>query len=212
MSDPISTKTRPDFPSAPKGEKGRRTYESILKAAQEILEEDGIEALSSNAIVKRAGVNIPIFYRYFRDKYALLLVLGKRLTEAQDTVYERAMLAPPPFKFEETYVFTRRSMELIYEVTNSFKGGQPLLIALRAIPKLAHVRLEASDRLSQLSARHLMSVNPKISETEAFERCRLGVELGYSTVEILLEVPSLNKDFMIDQTAKAIAGILLETG
>ena len=46
-----------------------------MTAAADILVEDGLAGLNTNAIAERAGVNISTLYRYFPDKYAVLVHL-----------------------------------------------------------------------------------------------------------------------------------------
>jgi len=51
------------------------TFSSILRAASELISNDGIQALNTNAVAQRAGVNIGTLYHYFPDKSAILLEL-----------------------------------------------------------------------------------------------------------------------------------------
>ena len=64
--------------------RAKKTYESLLRAAQEILSASGYDGLTSNSIVAHAGLTPPAFYRYFGDKHMLLHVLAQRLLDAQN--------------------------------------------------------------------------------------------------------------------------------
>ena len=61
-----------------------QTYERLLDVAGELLGEVGIERISTNLICARAGMTPPALYRYFKDKYAVLEALGRRLMDRQD--------------------------------------------------------------------------------------------------------------------------------
>ena len=60
----------------PRQERAKRTYESILVAAAELLVEVGVERISTNLIAERAGITVPALYRYFPNKYAVINALG----------------------------------------------------------------------------------------------------------------------------------------
>ena len=63
--------------------------EAILRAATEILEEQGYRAFSIQAVVKRAQSSKPSIYRRWRNKGLLIMAVYERLGEA-------AIVMPPP--------------------------------------------------------------------------------------------------------------------
>ena len=62
----------------PKQERSRRTLASLLTAAEELLEEQGLEGTTVPAIAERAGVSVGVVYRRFPDKDALLRMVYER--------------------------------------------------------------------------------------------------------------------------------------
>ena len=67
----------------PKQKRARETRQKILDATLELLEEAGIEKVSTNAIARRAGVNIASLYKYFPDKYEILKILALQFGQKQ---------------------------------------------------------------------------------------------------------------------------------
>jgi len=53
---------------------------SIIEAAAQILETDGLEGFNTNAVARRAGVSIGSLYQYFPGKDALTVALMRRET------------------------------------------------------------------------------------------------------------------------------------
>ena len=194
----------------PQQPRAKRTYEAILETAQDILESEGIEAVNSNKIAKQAGVTPPVFYRYFSNKHDLLYVLGKRLNDAQDAVYAELAKTAPPTEPRELEERNFRLLSDIYKVNANFKGGRALTVSLRAIPSLASVRLDANDSMAHLTVPLLREIRPSLSEQEAFERCRLIIEIGYSAIEMLLEVPSMSVEPILRLAAKATTDLFLK--
>jgi AcrR family transcriptional regulator len=89
----------PDTPhsalKAPKQPRSRRTLERIVKAALEILEEEGPSAVTVQAVVARARSSVGSFYARFGGKDDLLDYLGSRVWDEalerwQEAVAERA--------------------------------------------------------------------------------------------------------------------------
>jgi len=68
----------PDTPPPPIQERGKRTLERILAAAESLLDERLFEEATIGAIAERAGVSVGTIYTRFRTKEALLPVLFER--------------------------------------------------------------------------------------------------------------------------------------
>jgi len=110
----------------PRQSRSKATYRSLLAAAQKILVEEGLEGLNSNAIVERAGLTAPAFYRYFEDKHAMLAALGRNLMNAQNAVLETALadVAELPGALVDQ---TRALLWRTLKVTEAFEGGYALI-------------------------------------------------------------------------------------
>lgn len=67
----------------PKQLRAQQTREAILSATLDILEEQGIEKISTNLIAKTAGINIATLYKYFNDKYEILNELALSFSQKQ---------------------------------------------------------------------------------------------------------------------------------
>ena len=67
------------------------TVDAILEAAARILESEGFEGYTTNAIAKRAGVSIGSLYQYFPNKDAVTaaLVMADAM-QLHDNVYAAA--------------------------------------------------------------------------------------------------------------------------
>lgn len=71
----------------PKQARSQATYDSILEAAEQMLEREGADGLNTNRIAERAGVSIGTLYQYFPDKAAILLATARRsLARPEDEI------------------------------------------------------------------------------------------------------------------------------
>ena len=190
----------------PRQKRAKETYRSLLGAAQEILSQEGLEALNSNAIVERAGTTAPSFYRYFENKHGILAVLGTQLMENQDEVVLEGLGA-----MQATGDTTGQAEALLWrtlEVTEAFEGGYALMVSLRAIPALQTIRLASHHMVASRLADRYLQLRPDVPRDEAYDRCRLANELGYACMEMLLETSDCDRERVIRLTAEAINTVL----
>jgi AcrR family transcriptional regulator len=89
-----SPQHRPRPRKAPKQARSLETVKVIVEAAARILERDGFEGFSTNAVAERAGVSIGSLYQYFPSKEALIGALIVRETSQLIDDAEAAMTEP----------------------------------------------------------------------------------------------------------------------
>lgn len=70
-----------------------RMVETILEAAARILEKDGFDGLTTNAIAERAGISIGSLYEYFPNKEAILVAMARNMLAEDEVVMAKAIEA-----------------------------------------------------------------------------------------------------------------------
>ncbi len=78
-------------PNPPKQSRSHRTLERLVGASLEILEREGPEGLTVQAIVSRAGSSVGSFYARFGGKEELLRYLGERVWRESAQRWDRAL-------------------------------------------------------------------------------------------------------------------------
>ena len=78
----------------PKQSRSRRTLERIVRASLDILEADGSDALTVQAVVDRAGSSVGSFYARFGGKDDLLDYLGERVWREALERWNDALTSP----------------------------------------------------------------------------------------------------------------------
>lgn len=97
--DPRAPGAQAPVPGAGRGrrepvqERSRRTVARILAAAEAIVAQDGVDAASTRAIARRAGVSAPSLYRFFDDRDAILDALLESLLTELEAATEQAEAA-----------------------------------------------------------------------------------------------------------------------
>ena len=183
----------------PKQKRARATYRALMIAASEQLAEGGLEMITTNGIVARAGLSPPAFYRYFRDKFDILQRMARELMEAQNAQFA-PLLESETLDLHAITALLRATVD----VTRDYPGGAALLRAMRADPLLQTIRLESHHHVATGLAKQVNALNLNLSEKAAFRRARLAVEMGYAAVELVFEDPLDDEVDVLHQAARAI--------
>jgi AcrR family transcriptional regulator len=94
-NQPAKSKPRKQLPRAgarlPRQDRGQRRYEALLRAAEEVIAEVGVDAVTTNAIAARAGSGMGSLYRFFPNKEAIVIALANRYMEGIEQVTQYAL-------------------------------------------------------------------------------------------------------------------------
>lgn len=136
----------------PTQDRARETLDAVCAAASAIIEEDGIQALTTNAVARRAGVSITSVYAYFPDKWAIVHELFERFERVRGDA-----LADLTAELATTNDW-RDVIDRIWDAMARFRvevpAGMALRHALHVSPRLAELDRAGSER----SARALSDV------------------------------------------------------
>jgi AcrR family transcriptional regulator len=202
----VPTARRPaDAPSfavkkRPTQQRARDTYEAILAATAALLQEVGIERLSTNLVCQRVGISPPALYQYFPNKYAVLHELGTRLMDQQNALLQ-AWATPATMRLPPA-AFTASLLQLFattHQLTSELTAGDWITRALRAVPALHHVRTSSHDHVTGLVHDAFMAAYPLADSGRVRTTVRVVIECVYAALELLFDDPS--------QDAEAVAGI-----
>lgn len=206
-----TVKAKPPRREVPTGGKPLQTYEKLVVAAGELLGEVGFERLTTNNICARAHLTPPAFYRYFNDKYEILEVLARRLLKRQEDAYAVWLFQGGSWSNVEKQT---QSLEEWYRIAADIAASEPgalwTLRALRALPNLAHIRVESqrmyTDRLFEFYRRVLPDMDPQT----LWHRLRIRVEFGWVVDELALEEDRLPRDVLFREAARIMGRALLD--
>jgi len=134
---------------APTQERARRTFERILDAAADVLENEGLVALNTNAVAARANMTAPAVYRYFKNKEAILVALGERYLDAEQAwTTGLEDIADPATPLD---ALVASLVGAYFEAAHTYPAIGALRTAMQAIPELR----ELDDRSLAVSSRRL---------------------------------------------------------
>jgi AcrR family transcriptional regulator len=193
----------------PRQERAVQTYERLLDVAGELLAEVGVERISTNQICARAGMTPPALYRYFADKYAVLEALGRRLMDRQNAVLFEWLDRHAPAGLVALGAAVEELLRATARVTDAEPGAIWTLRALRAVPQLAHVRIESHRLVTERLVETYAPLVPDMPRDVLWRRLRLSVELGFAVDEMLTEEDRIPRDDLFRDAAQLLSQSLL---
>jgi AcrR family transcriptional regulator len=190
--------------TGPKQDRARETYDRLLNVAGELLAEVGIDRINTNLICARAGLTPPALYRYFKDKYAVLEALGRRLMDRQNRVLDDWVERHRQGGVEGLQGAIAELLRETAAATAAEPGAIWILRSLRASPLLIHIRVEShryvTDRLTDAYAAHM----PDVPRARLWQRLRLAVEMGFALDEMLGEEPGMVPEAAFEDAARML--------
>jgi hypothetical protein len=96
------------------------------------------------------------------------------------------------------------------EVTDSEPGGVWIERAMRAVPQLAHVRVESHREVTDAMLEVYAPLLPKVNKRALWRRLRMTVEYGYAIDEMLHEEDRLSRDEIFHEAAEFLDNVRLE--
>jgi AcrR family transcriptional regulator len=179
---------------APQQDRGVQTRDHLLDVAGELLGEVGLENISTNMICARAGMTPPALYRYFKDKHAVLETLGQRLMDRQNEALLSWLERHTPDGIDALTTHLDDLMRETARITRAEPGGVWIERALRASPKLAHVRVASHQFVTDRITDAFAPLLPGVPRKALWRRVRLTVEFGYAVDEMLDEEDRISRN------------------
>ena len=141
--------------------RAKERVERILNATADLLEEVGVDSLTTNLIADRASVQVASLYQYFPNKYAVLAALAEQMFAEQNRRVE-ALINSAEFADSWADGFDRVFDEIMAGRLAQ-PGGVALRTSLAAVPELAAVRERDREYLSERIAVALQAAGARVS-------------------------------------------------
>ncbi len=142
--------------------RARQTYEKILRATAELLDEAGLDGINTNLVAERAEVNISAIYKYFPNKYAILSALAVRLNDKQTDLtlnYLESMEAGTPWQD-----MVSGMIDALVRGTRDEKGLIALQSAMLATPGLKSIYRKSNEDVAKVILKALGKCNIKLPD------------------------------------------------
>jgi AcrR family transcriptional regulator len=160
--------------------------ERILKVSAELLEEVGIDGFNTNLLAERAGLGTRAIYRYFPNKFAILVAMAEDLRAT-----ERAWIGNlrEPASDGDWHGAVVRAIDGHFEAASRQPGYVALRAAAFAIPELRESDSLENRELEQDLAAGLTSLGVILDPGRMRALCKTIMESSNRMLDIALQSP-----------------------
>jgi AcrR family transcriptional regulator len=132
----------------PVQDRSKESVDRILAMTATLLDEVGIEGFNTNLLAERTGVRVRTVYRYFPNKYAIIVALTKRLAVQWDQMMSDfyLKLADPSSDWREVI---RGSNRQWLQRARHVPGALSVLQAMNATPELQELHFQIFEQMSK---------------------------------------------------------------
>lgn len=189
----------------PASARGRKTLDKILTTTIELAAEVGFEAINTNLIAARAGVNIASLYKYFPNKQAIFLTISEGLVAAFHAEV-KALVSQiddgRPWReavAEGIRLAARRRLDS--------PGERAIRMALRLAPETQGIDAAESQANADVIS-GLILRRSAASEDRARIVARVAIEMASSVLDLLMTVPEPDTDALVGEATEAFVRYL----
>jgi AcrR family transcriptional regulator len=177
----------------PVQDRSKESVERILAMTATLLDEVGIEGFNTNLLAERTGVRIRTVYRYFPNKYAVIVALTKRLAVQWDDMmgdYYRT-LSDRNSEWRKVIINGNRSW---LQRARNVPGALSVLQAMNATPELQQLHFEIFERMSKKLAAALAARGVRQSPSKLLAIARTITAATNSRTEVYLQLKGRDAD------------------
>jgi AcrR family transcriptional regulator len=158
----------------------------ILKASAELLEEVGIDGFNTNLLAERAGLGTRAIYRYFPNKFAILVAMAQDLRAT-----ERAWIGNlrEPASDGDWRGAVARAIDGHFEAASRQPGYAALRAAAFAVPELRESDDLENRVLAQDLAAGLTTLGVTLDPGRMRALCKTIMESSNRMLDIALQSP-----------------------
>lgn len=192
---------------APVRARGRVTFERILDTTARLLDEHGVERISTNLIASRAGVNIATLYKYFPNKLSVINALFEH--QMRQRVADALAGLPTPGVSADW----RAAVDAIVDGISAARSRQPgngaLRRAMLSSPELRHIHDAMNREVAGLLATWIVQ-GGRADAAEAERMARCAVEMLAAVLDLAEGEPEAERDRLHAEARRALKAYLAD--
>jgi len=190
---------------APQQARSKATIEKILRVSAELLDEVGIDGFNTNLLAERAGVGVRAIYRYFPNKFAIVIALAEELRTA-----ERAWVGDLSkiSEYDDWRQAVDHSIDGYYDAARRQHGYAAMAAAARAIPHINEINEQESRKLQKELATGLRSLGLTLEKRHLDALCRTIIESAEKLLDTALRSPPAEAKLLVRELKLMITNLL----
>jgi len=194
--------------SIPTQARSKQTFEHILSTTGQLLEEVGFEAFNTNLLAERANVAVRAIYRYFPNKFSLVLELARRMELDWRDAVTRLTQQEPHAEWPDIWP---KYLDRYIDTVRSTPGGVAVLRAMKSHPSLRAIDEEMNAQYIQDIANALQTNATRFTKEKSKQVATLLLTTTVAVIDSTLDVTPRTANTQIDLLKIMHQALLLST-
>lgn len=188
----------------PQQARSQATLERLFQVSAELLEEVGVHGFNTNLLAERAGVGLRAIYRYFPNKWAILVAMAEQASEL-----ERRWIGDLQNRSEADWrAVLNGAIDGYYAAARGHPGYAALRAASQASPELRAVDDRANRELQSDLATALRAMGVTIDDVHLSAVCLTLIETSNRMLDIALQTPPPLADALVAELKRMLIALL----
>lgn len=187
-------------------ERAKQRTQQILDITAQLLEEVGIDDLTTILIAKELGISVGSLYHYFPNKHAILYALGARWLEEMTLVLED--LERLDYKAMDLQGFIDLAVDRMLLVYRSQRAILPLAQALWAIPELRELDQEHDELIIRKMKGMFRRLGFEATDNELNRLGRVYLEVTHALLLVVVEQKNVRAKRTLDDLKRMMLELL----
>jgi AcrR family transcriptional regulator len=188
----------------PQQARSQATMERLLQVSAELLEEVGVNGFNTNLLAQRAGVGVRAIYRYFPNKWAILVAMAERAS-----LLERTWIGDLSHQSGSDWrAAVDQAIDGYYGAARLHRGYAALRAASLASPELRAIDDRASRELQSDLAAGLRGLGVSVDERHMRTLCLAIIETANRLLDIALQSEPAAADLLVAELKRMLIGLL----
>ena len=185
----------------PVQKRAKTSVDAILNAARRILDDVGLEGFNTNLVAQRAHVRIRTVYRYFPNKYSILVALAEQMASQWDSWMEEqfSALAKSGPDWE---ALQRRMISQYVKGVSAQPGAVSVIRALGVIPQLRRLDTMLQERMIEKMTLALRDRGERLPASQLRVICRTQIVSINAGVENYFNIEASERETYLEELAK----------
>jgi AcrR family transcriptional regulator len=179
------------------------TRDQIRNAAGTLLDEVGIEGLTTTAVSRRARISTSTLYQYFPDRAAILHATIIQIHELRRKVL--LQLIEPIATAKDWREPLTKAILLAYEMRKAQPGARSSRRALQASPELWQLEQETIEELAEAVSKLFRARKPELKPALARRIALVGVSTAINLADLADLAPKRSKEIVDESISLLIA-------
>lgn len=191
----------------PQQSRSLATLERILSLSAELLAEVGVDGFNTNLLAQRGQMSVRAIYRYFPNKWAILVALAERMR-----VLEHAWIGDLRHLagFKDWREAVHRSITGYYTAASKHAGYVALRAASQASPELRRLDDEGDLELAQDLAAGLRELGVELEGPQLNALCQTVIQSSNRMLDIALQAKPADADLLVAELQRMITNLLAD--